>query len=319
MAGIFERAEAALRDLQGDICDALAAVDGAASFGVDPWEREGGGGGVTRILTDGAVFEKAGVGFSSVHGELPADFAGKLPGEGQRFRAAGVSLVLHPRSPMIPTTHANVRMIEKGGRSWFGGGADLTPYYLFREDAVHFHRVLAECCDRHAPVGDYPRFKRWCDEYFYLPHRGESRGIGGIFFDYVDGSGRGPSGEGQEHAASALEGEGADLEAGLRFLLEVGRAFLGAYVPIVERRRAEPWGERERDWQLLRRGRYVEFNLLHDRGTVFGLKTGGRTESILMSLPPEVRWAYDARPEPGSREAELLSALQPVEWLSPES
>jgi coproporphyrinogen III oxidase len=298
--GLFERAAELFRELQTEICDALAAADGRARFGADEWQRPGGGGGVSRILADGAVLEKAGVGWSSVEGELPADFAGQLPGAGRGFRATGVSLVIHPRSPMVPTTHANFRFLEKGDAAWFGGGADLTPYYLFREDAAHFHRTLAEACDRHRPVGDYDRFKAWCDEYFFLPHRGETRGVGGIFFDYL-----GAPGKGAEH----------DLEQVFGFVRDAGRAFVAAYVPIVERRKAEPWGDAERTWQLRRRGRYVEFNLLYDRGTVFGLKTNGRTESILMSLPPLVRWDYDVRPDPGSREAELVAALTPTSWL----
>ena len=295
---LFDRAAALFRDLQTDICAALAAADGTADFGADAWQRPGGGGGVSRILSEGAVFEKAGVGWSNVEGELPVDFAKQLPGEGRAFRAAGVSLVIHPRSPMIPTTHANFRFLAKGDAAWFGGGADLTPYYLFRDDAAHFHRTLAAACDRHRPIGDYEKFKKTCDEYFFLPHRGETRGVGGIFFDYL-----GKDGD-------------VDLEAAFAFVRDCGRAFIDAYVPIVERRKAEEWGERERTWQLQRRGRYVEFNLLFDRGTVFGLRTNGRTESILMSLPPLVRWDYDVRPEPGSREAELVAALAPTDWLS---
>jgi coproporphyrinogen III oxidase len=295
---LFERAAALFRELQTRICDALAAVDGGGEFGADAWERPGGGGGVSRILAEGAVFEKAGVGWSNVEGELPADFAKQLPGEGRAFRACGVSLVIHPRSPMIPTTHANFRFLSKGDVAWFGGGADLTPYYLFRDDAEHFHRTLAAACDAHRPIGDYDRFKATCDEYFFLPHRGETRGVGGIFFDYLGRDGN------------------VDLEQAIGFVRAAGLAFIDAYVPIVERRRAEPWGDAERRWQLQRRGRYVEFNLLHDRGTVFGLRTNGRTESILMSLPPLVRWDYDVRPAPGSREAELLAALVPTPWIA---
>jgi coproporphyrinogen III oxidase len=293
---LFERAAALFRELQDEICEGLATADGDASFGADPWTRPGGGGGVSRILSEGAVVEKGGVGWSSVDGELPIDYARQLPGEGRAFRATGVSLVIHPRSPMLPTTHANFRYIEKGDTAWFGGGADLTPHYLFRDDAVHFHRTWADVCDRHRPIGDYERFKAWCDEYFCLPHRGETRGVGGIFFDYLGKV---------EH----------DLEAVLGFVRDAGRAFLAAYVPILERRKAEPWGDAERRWQLQRRGRYVEFNLLYDRGTVFGLKTNGRTESILMSLPPLARWDYDVQVAPGSREAELVAALRPTDWL----
>jgi coproporphyrinogen III oxidase len=300
-AALFDGAADEFADIQGEICRALEELDGEAGFSVDRWDRPGGGGGVSRALAGGRLFEKAGVNWSRVDGELPADFAAQLPGEGTRFRAAGVSLVLHPKSPMVPTVHANVRCLEKGGRTWFGGGADLTPYYLWREDAEHFHRVWREACERHPAVADYRRFKTWCDEYFQLPNRGERRGVGGIFFDYLDG-----------------EGVAGGLEAVRAFTVDVGRSFVSAYRPVALRRRDEPWGERERAWQLLRRGRYVEFNLVYDRGTIFGLKTGGRTESILMSLPPLAGWQYDA-PEPGagSREAELLAALrQPVDWLA---
>jgi len=300
---LYDRAAVLFGELQSSICAAVEAADGRARFSTDRWQRDGGGGGVSRVLAEGAVFEKAGVNVSTVEGELPADFATQLPGGGRGFRATGVSLVLHPRSPMVPTTHANFRYLEKGDAAWFGGGADLTPYYLWRADAEHFHRTLAEPCDRHAPLGDYPRFKRWCDDYFWIGHRGEARGVGGIFFDYL---GQAP---GMPGAVAA------DLEAALALVGACGAAFVPAYLPIVERRRDEPWGEDQRRWQLIRRGRYVEFNLVHDRGTVFGLRTRGRTESILMSLPPLVRWDYDVTP-PGPREAELLEVLtRPVDWL----
>ena len=295
--GLFDRAADFFRSLQGDICDALARADGSRTFGADAWTREGGGGGVARVLEGGAVFEKAGVNWSRVEGELSPEFAKQLPGDGRAFRASGVSLVLHPRSPRVPTTHANFRCLEKGGTVWFGGGADLTPYYLDRDDAASFHRAFAEACDRHRPVGDYDKYKKWCDEYFFLPHRGETRGVGGIFFDY-------------------LGAPAHDPEAVFAFARDAGAAFAKAYVPIVARHKDEPWGDAERRWQLQRRGRYVEFNLLYDRGTTFGLKTGGRIESILMSLPPEVRWDYDVHPAPGSREAELVEVLRaPVAWL----
>jgi len=301
--GLYERAAATFRDLQASICAALEAADGRARFSREEWQRPGGGGGVTRVISDGAVFEKGGVNISDVEGELPEDFAAQLPGGGRRFRATGVSLVIHPRSPMIPTVHANFRFLEKGDAAWFGGGADLTPSYLWREDAVHFHATLAAPCDRHAPIGDYPRFKAWCDDYFMIRHRGETRGVGGIFFDYLG------------HAPGMAGAQEADLEAVYAFVGDAGAAFAPAYVPIVERRRDEPYGEAERQWQLLRRGRYVEFNLVYDRGTVFGLKTGGRIESILMSLPPLARWEYDARP-PGEREVALTEVLRaPVDWL----
>jgi coproporphyrinogen III oxidase len=282
-----------LRDLQDRICTSLEELDGPGRFREDAWDRPGGGGGRSRVLAEGAVFEKAGVNFSDVFGEMSEEFARQIPGGGRAFTACGISLVLHPRSPMIPTVHANFRFLTKGERQWFGGGADLTPYYPFREDVIHFHRVWRDVCTRHRPPVDYARFKKECDDYFYLPHRGEPRGVGGIFFDY-------------------LEGEGERL---LAFVRDCGTAFLDAYLPIARRRRDEPYGERERAFQEYRRGRYVEFNLLYDRGTLFGLKTHGRTESILMSLPPRVRWEYDYRPAPGSREAELYEVyLRPRDW-----
>ena len=296
MTDLFDLAAKFFRDLQGDICRELAELDGGKDFGADAWQRPGGGGGVSRVLEGGVVFEKAGVNWSSVEGELPAELAAQMPGEGRAFRAAGVSLVLHPRSPMVPTTHANFRCLSKGDAMWFGGGADLTPYYFFRDDAVHFHATLAEACDRHRPVGDYDRFKTWCDEYFFLPHRGETRGVGGVFFDYLGAKG--------EPVAQVFD-----------LVQALGRAFVPAYAPIVRRRMDAPYGEPERTWQLRRRGRYVEFNLIYDRGTLFGLKTSGRIESILMSLPPLVRWDYDVMPQPGSPEAELLTQLRPTRWL----
>jgi coproporphyrinogen III oxidase len=296
VSDLFESAAGFFRELQTDICAKLAELDGGKGFGADAWQRPGGGGGVSRVLEGGLVFEKAGVNWSDVDGELPPELADHMPGTGRRFRASGVSLVLHPRSPMVPTTHANFRCIEKGDAMWFGGGADLTPYYFFREDAVHFHRTLAEACDRHRPVGDYERFKAWCDEYFFLPHRGETRGVGGVFFDYLGSKG--------EPIAPVFD-----------FVREIGRAFVPGYEPIVRRRLDAAYGETERLWQLRRRGRYVEFNLIYDRGTLFGLKTSGRIESILMSLPPLVRWDYDIMPQPGSPEAELLLQLRPTNWL----
>jgi coproporphyrinogen III oxidase len=317
LGAIFDRAADELACVQDEICAALEALDGEATFQTDLWERPGGGGGRSRVLTGGRIFEKAGVNWSRVEGDLPADFASQIPGAGTAFRATGVSLVLHPRSPMVPTTHANVRCLEKGERAWFGGGADLTPYYLWREDAEHFHRTLRAACDRHPGIGDYPRFKAWCDEYFHLPHRGERRGIGGLFFDYLPGKSPEPISRGDQPDVVGPEGDGAHDRV-LAFAADVARAVVPAYAPIVERRADEPFGEAERAWQLLRRGRYVEFNLVYDRGTIFGLKTGGRTESILMSLPPLVRWEYDA-PEPaaGTREAALLEVLRdPRDWLA---
>jgi coproporphyrinogen III oxidase len=290
------RAVAYLCDLQDRICASLEALDGAASFREDAWQRDGGGGGRSRVLEGGGVFEKAGVNFSDVFGQFSEEFAKQIPGEGRDFSAVGVSLVLHPRNPFVPTVHANFRFLTRGsGKQWFGGGVDLTPFYPFREDVLHFHQVWKRTISRHEPLVDYAHMKKWCDEYFYLPHRQEPRGVGGFFFDYLDG----------------------DLEPLFDFVCDCGDHFLEAYVPIARRRKDLPYGERERAFQEYRRGRYVEFNLLYDRGTIFGLKTGGRTESILMSLPPTVRYIYDWRPEPGSREAELYDVyLKPRDWAS---
>jgi coproporphyrinogen III oxidase len=289
---IRARFEERLRALQGEICAALERLDGEARFGADRWQRAGGGGGLSRVVEDGALLEKAGVNFSAVEGAVGPGLAA-LPGDGDRFAAVGLSLVLHPRSPMIPTTHANFRFLSRGSAAWFGGGMDLTPYYLFDEDAAAFHRTIRAACDRHDPA-HYPRMKRDCDAYFFLPHRGEARGVGGIFFDHFGGD---------------------DLPGALALVEDVARAFLPAWLPIAERRRREPFGERERRWQEIRRGRYVEFNLLHDRGTAFGLQSGGRVESIFMSMPPRVRFPYDPPVEPGSREARLVETLRsPREW-----
>jgi coproporphyrinogen III oxidase len=324
-SSLIDRAAAYFQRLQGEIVAGLERLDGG-TFRKDTWQRPGGGGGITRVLADGSVFEKAGVNFSDVFGELRSDFAASLPGSGTRFRATGISLVLHPRSPRVPTVHANFRRIERAGASladapaggmapsgndglessgWFGGGADLTPYYLVREDAAHFHRTLKTACD----VFDaslYPRFKAWCDEYFFITHRGEPRGIGGVFFDYL-GAGSERAAGGRAVAAASIE---SDPERAFDFVRRLGDAFLPAYAPIVERRRNDPWGDAERSWQLIRRGRYAEFNLVYDRGTLFGLRTDGRVESILMSLPPEARWEYCHEPRPGSVEAETLAAIR---------
>jgi coproporphyrinogen III oxidase len=282
------------RQLQNRIVTALEELDGQGRFREDVWDRPGGGGGRSRVLLAGGVFEKAGVNFSDVHGEMAEEFARQIPGEGRHFTACGISLVLHPMSPMIPTVHANFRYITKGARAWFGGGADLTPFYPYRQDAVHFHQVWRDVCARHAPLIDYQHFKQWCDRYFFLPHRGEARGVGGIFFDNLE----------------------AEPERTFAFVQDAGDAFLDAYLPIARRRREEPFTERQKEFQEFRRGRYVEFNLLYDRGTLFGLKTGGRVESILMSLPAKVRWLYDFFPEPGSREAELYEYLKPRDWAN---
>jgi coproporphyrinogen III oxidase len=302
---IDDRAAVFFAELQDRITAEIEKIDGGGRFREDSWTRPAGGGGRTRVLADGNLFEKAGVGFSDVHGQLRPEMVEALPGDGLDFRATGVSLIFHPRSPRIPTVHANVRHVQHGARSWFGGGTDLTPYYVVPEDAAHFHRTLRDRCDRHDP-SFYPRFKRWCDEYFFLPHRNEPRGVGGLFFDYLGAGAETTAGQPPPAASSPHE---SDAEAMFAFVREVGDAILAAYLPIVERRRTDVWGDRERHWQLVRRGRYVEFNLLYDRGTVFGLRTDGRVESILMSLPPEVRWEYGLLPEPGSPEAESLAAI----------
>jgi len=284
--------ETYLRGLQDRICAALEEVDGAAQFQRDPWQRPEGGGGESRVLADGAVFERGGVNFSDVGGgKLPPSATAQRPElAGRGFRAMGVSLVLHPRNPYVPTSHCNVRFLlaEAPGQEpvwWFGGGFDLTPYYGFEEDVRHWHGVARDAC---APFGAgvYPRLKQWCDDYFYLKHRQEPRGVGGLFFDdWREG--------GFEHSFALQR--------------SVGDAFLAAYLPIVRRRKDQAYGQRERDWQLYRRGRYVEFNLVWDRGTLFGLQSGGRIESILMSMPPLAAWRYDHRPEPGSAEARLYT------------
>jgi coproporphyrinogen III oxidase len=304
-----DRAARYFQELQDRITAGIEAADGGGRFREDSWTRPTGGGGRTRALAEGRVFEKAGVAFSDVQGTLRPEMARALPGEGEAFRATGISLIFHPRSPRIPTVHANVRHIQRGGVGgvgWFGGGTDLTPYYVVPEDAALFHRTLRDCCARHDD-SFYPRFKRWCDDYFFLAHRNEPRGVGGIFFDYVGAGAEATAG--QAVPAGSPAPREADPEAMFAFVRDVGDAILTAYLPIVERRLGDPWGERERRWQTLRRGRYVEFNLLYDRGTVFGLRTDGRVESILMSLPPEVRWEYGFAPEPGTPEAESLAAI----------
>jgi len=290
-----------LLDLQNRICQALESLDGEKSFLEDSWKREEGGGGRSRVLEEGAVFEKAGINFSHVHGrQLPGSATAHRPElAGRSFQALGVSLVVHPRNPYIPTSHANVRFFiaDKAGEEpvwWFGGGFDLTPYYGFEEDAVHWHKTARQACE---PFGEhlYPRFKKWCDEYFFLKHRGEPRGIGGLFFDDFNELG---------------------FEDSFAFMRSIGDHYVPAYVPIAEKRKNHSYGEHERDFQMYRRGRYVEFNLVYDRGTLFGLQTGGRTESILMSLPPIVKWRYDWAPQAGSAEAELYEVyLKPRDWL----
>jgi coproporphyrinogen III oxidase len=313
--------------LQDEICSGLEALDGAATFREDLWRREGGGGGRTRVIEGGAVFEKAGVNFSEVFGHFDEAFAARMPvGSGTEFFATGISLVLHPLNPFVPTVHANFRYLERGSGGWFGGGSDLTPYYPYREDAVHFHQTLKEACDQF-DASFYPRFKQWCDDYFFLKHRNEARGIGGIFFDYLTGDAvtEDHSPEAKSAEGEMVENENAkrenlsptrhSLESVFEFVQTVGRAFLPAYLPIAKRRLSETYTERQREFQLIRRGRYVEFNLVYDRGTTFGLETRGRTESILMSLPPLVRWVYDYQPEPNSREAEAWEFFKAHDWL----
>ncbi len=291
-----------LLGLQDSICEALADEDGQGQFIVDEWQRPEGGGGRSRVLSEGAVFERAGVNFSHVRGgELPASASASRPElAGRSFEALGVSLVVHPRNPHVPTSHANVRLFvaEKPGAEpvwWFGGGYDLTPYIGNREDCIAWHQTASDAC---APFGDdvYSRYKAWCDEYFYLPHRNEPRGIGGLFFDDLNNW---------------------DFDTCFAFMQAVGNSYIPAYRPIVQRRKDEPYSEQERQFQLYRRGRYVEFNLVYDRGTLFGLQSNGRTEAILMSMPPLVRWEYDYRPEAGSAEEELNEYyLQGRDWLA---
>ena len=290
-----------LLSLQDKICSALEPEDSGAAFKEDAWEREEGGGGRTRVLTSGKVFEQAGVNFSHVFGEnLPASATSNRPELAERkFQAMGVSLVVHPENPYVPTSHANVRFFvaEKPGEPalwWFGGGFDLTPFYPFREDVIHWHETARMACK---PFGEevYPKYKKWCDEYFYLKHRQETRGVGGLFFDDLNAGG---------------------FERCFAFMQSVGDHYLKAYLPIVQKRKAINFGEQEKSFQLYRRGRYVEYNLVYDRGTLFGLQSGGRTESILMSLPPVVNWRYNWNPEPDSAEEKLYKEyLQPRDWL----
>ncbi len=291
-----------IQDLQDSITSKLEEVDGKAKFQQDVWKRPEGGGGRTRVIENGSVFEKGGVNISAVHGPLPVAMQSYFKVGDVDFFACGLSLVLHPENPMVPTVHANWRyfeMYDKGGTivdSWFGGGQDLTPYYLFEEDAKHFHQVCKTSCDKHNPEF-YPLYKKKCDEYFYNTHRGEARGIGGLFFDYCK------------------QTDQTSMQNWYDFVTEVGNSFLEAYVPIVERRKNSTYTEEHRNWQEIRRGRYVEFNLVHDKGTLFGLKTNGRIESILMSLPPRVQWRYDHHPKPESEEEKLVKVLKKsVEW-----
>jgi coproporphyrinogen III oxidase len=322
VARLQERICAGVADVERTIAE-RSAVRPPAEFLVDAWETEGTHGvrgtGSTRVIAAGVAFEKGGVNTSVVTGtNLPPSVVAQRPElAGHAFFAAGVSVVLHPHNPHAPTAHCNYRYFEAqapdGSRSawWFGGGSDLTPYYPQLDDVRHFHRTLRTACERHDPAF-YPAFKAWCDRYFYLKHRGETRGVGGIFYDYLDANGFG------EYDHRAPFGEPKTFEEILAFMSDAGDAFADAYLPLVERHALEPFGERERSFQLMRRGRYVEFNLIYDRGTHFGLQSGGRTESILMSLPPLVRWAYNEVPEPGSAEAQLAAYLRPRDWLGGE-
>lgn len=292
-----------IQQLQDTITSQLEAIDGKAKFRQDFWKRPEGGGGRTRVIEKGHVFEKGGVNISAVYGSLPKTMQSYFNVGECDFFACGLSLVLHPKNPFVPTVHANWRyfeMYDKEGKiidSWFGGGLDLTPYYLFEEDAEHFHTVCKKACDKHNPAF-YPEYKKKCDEYFYNTHRNEARGIGGLFFDYLKADDK------------------MSMQQWYDFVTEVGNSFLDAYIPIVEKRKNLSYTEAQRNWQEIRRGRYVEFNLIHDKGTLFGLKTNGRIESILMSLPPHVQWHYNHQPKPGSEEERLLEVLKnPKEWV----
>ena len=295
----LEAIEAYLTDLQDRICNSVESIDGRGVFHEDAWKRDEGGGGRTRVLTNGDVFEQAGIGFSRVSGNtLPPSATHQRPElDGRSWTALGVSLVIHPLNPYVPTTHMNVRFFEAAAEGkdsvwWFGGGFDLTPFYVFEEDAQHWHAIARQVCARFGE-DRYARYKKWCDEYFFIKHRNETRGIGGLFYDDLREGG---------------------FEQCFDFMRSIGDGFVDAYTPIVERRKSTPYGEREREFQLYRRGRYVEFNLVYDRGTLFGLQSGGRTESILMSMPPRVRFEYAYAPEPGSEEARLTDYLKPRDW-----
>lgn len=298
-----EQFVAYIKDLQNTITSKIEAIDSGATFKQDLWERPQGGGGRTRVIENGTVFEKGGVNISEVFGELPESMQAYFGVKEANFFACGLSLVLHPLSPMVPTVHANWRyfeMYDKQGTlidQWFGGGQDLTPYYLFKEDAKHFHKTCKAVCDIHNPLF-YPKYKARCDEYFYNPHREEARGVGGLFFDYCKKTPQ------------------MQIKDWFNFVTQIGDSFLDAYTPIVEKRKELPYTSAQKEWQEIRRGRYVEFNLVHDKGTLFGLKTNGRIESILMSLPPRVQWRYDHQPQPGSEEEKLIKVLKdPVNWV----
>ncbi len=291
-----------IQDLQDTITSKLAVIDGKAKFQEDLWKRPEGGGGRTRVIENGNVFEKGGVNISSVHGKLPDTMQKYFGVKDADFYACGLSLVLHPKNPMAPTVHANWRYFEMYNQngelidSWFGGGQDLTPYYLFEDDAIHFHQVCKTACDRHND-SFYKLYKQKCDEYFWNAHRNEARGVGGLFFDYCKAS------------------DSITMQNWYDFVTEIGNSFLESYIPIIKKRKDSTYTKAQRNWQEIRRGRYVEFNLVHDKGTLFGLKTNGRIESILMSLPPQVQWVYNHTPKDGSEEAKLLNVLkQPKNW-----
>ena len=289
---VRERVTETFESVQHEISDALVHVSGK-SFLEDKWNYDLGKGGGTTHVFEGEVIERGGINFSRVEGELPESIANRIDlGNSRRFFATGVSVVLHPKNPFVPTVHMNVRYLERGEKKWFGGGIDLTPYYPFEEDIIYFHQTLKITCDKHDPTY-YSKFKKWCDEYFFIKHRNEPRGIGGIFFDYLC----------------------EDLEKEFSFTTDVGRAFIKTYLPILEKRMNTSYSNHHRQFQFFRRGRYVEFNLVYDRGTLFGLETGGRIESILLSLPPLTAWKYNWAPEPGSPEARLYEVLTPREWV----
>jgi len=293
-----------IQSLQETITSQLEKTDGKAAFQKDEWQRESGGGGLTMVIENGNIFEKGGVNISKVYGDLPETMQKALNVSAGKFFACGLSMVIHPKNPFIPTTHANWRyfeMYDENGNvadQWFGGGQDLTPYYLNEEDCVHWHKTCKKVCDEFSPEF-YPKYKKECDEYFWNLHRNEARGIGGLFFDYLKSAGQ------------------MSIEKWYDFVTSVGDSFLDAYLPIVEKHKNEIYTDENRKWQEIRRGRYVEFNLIHDRGTLFGLKTNGRIESILMSLPPVVQWHYDYKPQPNSEEEKLLKVLEnPKDWIS---
>ncbi len=320
-----KRAKDLVLNLQDKICQGLEAVDRKGAFEEESWKRPEGGGGRSRVMREGNIFEQAGVNFSEVEGkELPPSIINQRPeAKGHEWYATGTSMVLHPRSPYIPTVHLNYRYFEAGPVWWFGGGADLTPYYPYLSDTRHFHRTLQQACDSINP-SLHKIFKPWCDEYFFLKHRNETRGVGGIFFDYQDGSGKVYKGQNPNGEAANIAGKLGNLEMNWEEIFSLakacGEAFLPSYIPIIEKRKDQNYGDKERQFQLYRRGRYVEFNLVWDRGTIFGLQTNGRTESILMSLPPLARWEYGFQANDGSRE-KLLTDLftKPQDWFKDET